>query len=300
MTAGPAIQPTPIFVLGLQRSGTTWLANVLASHPDIVAAQSEDHFGVHESIYFSHFARAFPDLTSDESFRQYVDAFTTSDYYLLTGLEREWLYRQRPREHASAFRAVMDEMARRSGAQAWVEKTPQHTLLAEDLAAAFPDARFVAIVRKPMPVVASHVGLLAEWPGSRRRRVTQLVRLALACSLHERYLKRFCRTHAGAMLTSYEALGAEPGELAQRISSFVGVEFTPEMLDLPWRRNTSFRAGRRPALTRRDRSTVAATLALLRLVPVRVLRAWTLRRQARREVDWPSWCWRRRDQEALK
>src|SRR5919108_3944767 len=83
-------RPTPVFVLGLERSGTTWLANILASHPQAVAVQSEDHFGVHESIFFSHFAPAYGDLNEEHNFRRFATDFTASDYYLLSGLPADW------------------------------------------------------------------------------------------------------------------------------------------------------------------------------------------------------------------
>lgn len=44
--------PLPVFVVGRNRSGTTWLANQLCEHPDIVGVQHERHHGIHESAYF--------------------------------------------------------------------------------------------------------------------------------------------------------------------------------------------------------------------------------------------------------
>jgi len=250
---------------------------------------------VHESIYFSHFARAYPDLANESVFHAFAEAFTESDYYLLTGIEKGWLYERRPRDHAEAFRAVMDEMASRGGtAEAWVEKTPQHSLLAEELASAFPDARFVAILREPRAVIASHLGLLGETPVSRRAHLIELARLCVSCSLHERFLKRFCRDHPQALLTRYEALIAEPETETERICTFIGAQFTPSMLELPWSRNTSFRANR-PDPSAADRFLIGAMLTALRAVPLRTLRSWVVKRQMRQPVEWPTWTWRRRD-----
>ena len=81
----PEESPMPLFVLGAQRSGTTWTANLLAAHPQVAAVQSDDHFGIHESIFFSHFARAFGDLDDDANFDRFVAQFVTSDYYVLSG-----------------------------------------------------------------------------------------------------------------------------------------------------------------------------------------------------------------------
>ena len=45
---------TPIFVVGSNRSGTTYISNILASSNLITAVQHEEHFGIHESSYFNH------------------------------------------------------------------------------------------------------------------------------------------------------------------------------------------------------------------------------------------------------
>ena len=287
----------PVFVLGLQRSGTTWLANVLANHPAAVAVQAEDHFGIHESIFFSHFARAFGDLGDDSNFRRFAEEFVTSDYYLLTGLSADWLLRSRPRTYPDAFRGVMDEMARRAGAELWVEKSPTHTLLAEELAADFPDARFVGIERGPHAVIASQFrlegGELPPYP----RRFRELLSMSLNYSLNQRWLARFCRDCDRCVLTTYEAISAEPAAETERICAFLGVEFTESMLDLPWRRNTSFEGRKRPSrsLNALDRALVTLTVAALRPVPLSWLRSFHDRRKARHGVEWPDWCWRRRD-----
>jgi hypothetical protein len=291
-------RPTPVFVLGLERSGTTWLANILANHPRTVAVQSEDHFGVHESIFFSHFARAYGDLAEDSNFRAFARDFTTSDYYLLTGLPPDWLLERRPRSYPEAFRAVMEEMARRrGGADVWVEKSPSHTLLADKLAAAFPDARFVGIVRRPQAVIASQLRVTGKAPPRYPSRVASLLRLSRDCSLYERRLKRFCRAHRACLLTSYEDLVADPAREMRRICDFIGIEYTPTVLELPWRRNTSFRSQERPAggTDALDRLFVAAAMSVLRVIPLRALQAEVDWRQARAGVQWPSWCWRRRD-----
>ena len=294
---GSGSRPIPVFVLGLQRSGTTWLANVLANHPSAVAVQAEDHFGIHESIFFSHFARAYGDLADDLNFRRFAAEFTTSDYYVLTGLPPDWLLSDRPRSYPEAFRDVMDEMARRrGGVKLWIEKSPTHTLLAEELAGAFPDARFVGIERSPEPVIASQLRLDGDEPRYPRR-LLRLLSMCLTYSLNQRWLARFCRECDRCRSTSYEDLSANPAAETERICAFLGVPFTEDMLDLPWRRNTSFegRQERSRSLNSLDRALVAVAVAGLRLVPLPLLRSFHDRRKARHGIEWPDWCWRRRD-----
>jgi hypothetical protein len=101
VTALDTSRPTPVFVLGQHRSGTTWLANILANHHRVVAVQSDDHFGVHESIFFSHFARAYGDIADETNFRRFAADFAASDYYILTGE-----LRARPAAAADVGRAL--------------------------------------------------------------------------------------------------------------------------------------------------------------------------------------------------
>ena len=98
-------------------------------------------------------------------------------------------------------------------------------------------------------------------------------------------------------MTSYEALLANPAAEAERICAFLGVRFTDSMLDLPWRRNTNFegRNRRLRSLNSLDRALVAVAVAAQRLVPLSLLRSFHDGRKARHGIEWPDWCWRRRD-----
>jgi hypothetical protein len=121
--------------------------------------------------------------------------------------------------------------------------------------------------------------------------------MCLTYSLNQRWLARFCRECDRCRSTSYEDLSANPAAETERICAFLGVPFTEDMLDLPWRRNTSFegRQERSRSLNSLDRALVAVAVAGLRLVPLPLLRSFHDRRKARHGIEWPDWCWRRRD-----
>ena len=65
-----------------------------------------------------------------------------------------------PRRSAACVRryvAMLDRAARNQGRSHWVEKTPNHLLFLDEIAACIPDARFVHVLRNGIDVVASVV-----------------------------------------------------------------------------------------------------------------------------------------------
>ena len=145
----------PLFILGRHRSGTTWLANILASVPGIHAITHERHQGVHESAYFSHLVPHCGHGRTEADRQEIKRLFEQSDFFALSGMA------QGPDigrlGTAGYFRAVMDAGASRRTVRDWLEKTPANTLVARRLREACPDAVFLAIVRDYRQVVASLV-----------------------------------------------------------------------------------------------------------------------------------------------
>jgi len=293
------VSAVPIFVLGLQRSGTTWLANCLAGHPAVAAVEAAEHRGIHESIFFSHFARAWPDLDDDKAFAAFAAAFTSSDYFLLSGCDPEAFRSLRPRDHAAAFRWVMEDVARRAGATHWLEKSPDHTMLGPDLAARFPDARFVAILRRPADLLRSRLWAFGRTPPGPIRRVPRVLRGGLSISLHARALEHFCAACERATLVRYEDLKADPKGVLARLGDFVGCGFHPDMLAERYAPNTSFadvgQEGPAPRLAGLDHGVLGIAQTLASPIPWSLLASIQRRSHDRRGVVWPDWCWRMRD-----
>lgn len=291
--------PAPIFVLGVQRSGTTWMANLLAEHSEVTAVQSADHFGIHESIFFSHFARAYGDLGEPENFERFAREFTASDYYLLTGLEPEWLWTLGPRSYAATFRALMDEMTRRRGSgRYWIEKSPHHTVLADELHAAFPDAYFVCITRRTNDTVRSYLASAWTDPPRYPGRLLILIRLTFTCERYRRHLDRFGDRCESVWATTYEALKTDTATRLQHLCAFLDLPWEPSMMEPRFAKNSSFSSRnerRRRDLGVIDRVVIRLATAAFSVLPLRWIDRIAGLRESRRGVVWPDWCWRRRD-----
>lgn len=271
------------------------MANTLSGHPEVIAVEAEDHQGVHESVFFSHFAREYGDLSNDENFRRFVKDFTASDYFLLSGISKEWFTNRRPRSYPEAFQSLMDEMVRQREASFWVEKSPHHTLLSQDLAEAFPRARFVCVIRDPLTLIRSRIWAFGRTPPPYPRRLSHLLRASAAVSLSQRHLVGFQGKNRQSLLVRYEEMREDLEGTMKRVMAFVGGEFDPAMLVRRFRPNTSFHSGseRQTALLFSDRVIIRLAMAALSLVPLRWLRRMEERRRLDRGVDWPPWCWKR-------
>ncbi len=293
-----AERPTPIFVVGLQRSGTTWVANCLGGHPDVAVVEAEDHHGIHESIFFSHFARAYGDLADDGAYARFLEGFLTSDYFLLSGVAAGEFTAVRHRSYAEAFGFLMDRVARNQGCRFWLEKSPDHTPFVADIRRAFPTAHFVCVSRNPRGLVRSRLHAYGRRPSRGLKRMVQVVKGGVAVSFYQRLLADFCRRDGLALLVRYDDLVAATEQGLREITEFIGCGFDEGILKERFAPNTSFSGtgkGARAGLGATDRFLLEASLGLTGLVPLAALRRirdWKVRRGG---VRWPDWCWKRRD-----
>lgn len=283
----------PIFVLGLQRSGTTWIANLLAGSGAVAAVTAPEHHGVHESVFFSHFATAFGPFEDADARRAFEDAFATSDYYLLSGLPRTVLADAVAQAHdyAGVFATVMDALAAREGCSHWLEKSPHHTLLADDLAARFPEARFVCVARSSETLIASRLSAFGRSAPRGLRRATDIVRGCLANSLYVRSLERFAQRCEQAVLVRYDSFTAQPDAGRRTLRCFLDLRVEPEALRSAFQANSSHSVASTRRLSATDRLLIRVADSGASLLPLSWLVAVERRRRRHRGAVWPDWVW---------
>lgn len=124
----PLDGPTPVFLLGFVRSGTTWLDQILSSHPDFAVMEEEDNF--------VEFWRRF--IISDEGLSR------------LPELAREEVNAGRAGYWTRANKTLKGRTAR------WtVDKTPLNTAQLPIIYRLFPEAKIVFVLRDPRDAVFS-------------------------------------------------------------------------------------------------------------------------------------------------
>jgi len=212
----------PVFIVGMNGSGTTLLRDLLNNHPAFYAFPKETKL----LPYFIDAIAAgkFGDLRVDGNFRRLWETLCNDPRFQLG--RGEWAplpenWRTLPHDLATVVEHTMRFFAAREGKSRWGEKTPNHVLHMEKLAALFPEARFVHLIRDGRGCAAS---LHRRW-GYHPQRTLVRWKTAIAEGraqgerLGERYLE-----------VRYEALAADPDTWMRRICTYLGLPFTNEVL----------------------------------------------------------------------
>ena len=146
----------PIFIVGMNGSGTTMLLDSLGKHPNIFAYPRETRIipNLIDNI------DRFGDLEIDENFLCLwhsvltIPAFRGKKYNSpKPPLPSNW--RDFPRKLSAVLDAVFRSFAIKQGKSRWCEKTPHHLQHLLNLHTIFPHAKFIHIIRDGRDCAAS-------------------------------------------------------------------------------------------------------------------------------------------------
>ncbi len=234
--------PAPIFVLGCNRSGTTWLSNILCNHKTIAGVQHDIHHGIHESSFFSHILDRYGSLNNDNNYIELVETFSRSDYFVLTGISKDVFYnnfKNRPRDYYSFFRKIMDMYAHIKKCSYWLEKTPMHTPYINTLMINYPDAKIITIKRNIISTLNSFLKLLYNQNEKLTRKKT-IAHLVLRYVTYYKYINHYSKKSSRILQTTYEDLTNNTHTQLQKICDFLNVEYNDKLLVNSFKPNSSF------------------------------------------------------------
>lgn len=212
----------PVFVVGMNGSGTSMMLDSLGRHPELYAVPDETHM----MPYIISRAHRFGNLEDDENFTAFgrfaieqmpvLQRFTGKDE---PALPEDWL--SLPRSIAGVFHGIFGSLAAGKNKYRWCEKTPDHVQHIELLSGTFPGARFVHMIRDGREVAYSI--------GRRQKRQPELVIYrwkklvetgrAAGAKLPGRYLE-----------VRYEDLTQDARQQMGKVCNFLQLEFAGEVL----------------------------------------------------------------------
>ena len=188
--AKPADGPTPVFVIGQPRSGTTLTEQILTSHPDIAG--------------FGELATAG---------RLVEDALRGGQ-----GFD--------PEGFAADYMQSLPELP--DTASTFVDKMPANYRYVGFLASALPQARFVWLQRDPRDVALSM--WRAYFPRPAMGYTFDLEAMAQVANMHQQYLQHWQALFPDRILTiRYEDIVADIDAASRKLAGFCGVDWVADM-----------------------------------------------------------------------
>jgi hypothetical protein len=200
----------PIFVAGLERSGTSLMYALLATHPNIAMTRRTN--------MWTYFYDQYGDLSDPENFERCLSKMMV--YKRLVKLEpdperirRE--FQQGEATYGRLFALIEEHFAERKGKPRWGDKSLNTERYAEQIFGAYPGARILHMLRDPRDRYAS---VLKRW-GQRRGRVGAGTAMWLS-SVHlaEKFRRQYPDQY---MIVRYESLASNPTETLKEICGFI-------------------------------------------------------------------------------
>jgi hypothetical protein len=197
--------PTPIFIVGMHRSGTTLLEQLLAGHSEVK--------GIGELYDFTSAMRH------------------ATDHHCRGVIDETLVMRARDVDLGAAGRRYLEGVAWRvAGFRCFTDKLPSNFLNVGFIAHGLPQAKILHMVRDPMETCFSN---LRELFSEANPYSYDLVELADYYHQYRRLMQHWHARFPGRILdVDYARLTTEPEAEVRRVAEFCGLEFTPAMLDM--------------------------------------------------------------------
>jgi hypothetical protein len=216
-----AAAPGPIFLAGVDRSGIGLLGELLEAHPDVAISRRTN--------FWSYYYGRFGSLERPQNLERCVTEMLRYTRIQALHPDRDQLLdsvRRTEPTYARLFAALQEHHLRRVGKSRWGDKSLDSEQYADIILDAYPDAVMVHVIRDPRDRYASQ----ATHRRAARGGLGSGVALWLWSLRQAR--RNEARHPARYAVVRYEDLVTRPHEVLHQVCSFVGVVFTPEMLEV--------------------------------------------------------------------
>ena len=216
-----------VFLVGCPRSGTTLVQSVLAAHREVITFQ-ESHFfdkGFRPRAWGGY--RLTPQRIAILS--QFLQENNIGSHEERTRWVDQFAALQEVPTAATWLLRLLDQQAERAGRAIWLEKTPDHVWRIPLLESIAPQARFIHIVRPPLPTITSLRQATGSWGQPRSW---------WHCLAHWRVSLAYSARYCGAerhYFVFYDDFVTSPAEETKRLLAWLAL---PNDEDLLARRST--------------------------------------------------------------
>ncbi len=204
----------PIFIVGMPRSGTTLLSNLLNASEEIYFPQ-ETHFFSQLDKYKKNKSKL------KNSFNNFY--FNKNEIYFKSwNLDSQKIDGLNSYNEKELFEDLICLLQKQNKKQfeSWGEKTPIHFVYINEILKIYPKAKFVHIIRDPRDVFISMIA--SSWVKifPFEEKISQY---KISCQIH-------LSTHENICSVKYEDLVKEPEKNLKKIFSFTNLNYTDQIL----------------------------------------------------------------------
>lgn len=212
----------PIFVTGPDRSGTSLMFALLASHPNISM--------VRRSNMWRWFYGQFGDLSRKENFESCLSSMLNYKRLDRLGIDPEQIrsefFSGSDRSYGHLFALIHEHNAKRIGKPRWGDKSLHTELYADDVFREFPNAKIIHMLRDPRDRYAS---VLKRYDEKDKGVAAATGRWLRSTITGNRNLQKY----PGKYITiRYETLASKPEKTCRQVCEFLGEDFEPVMLTM--------------------------------------------------------------------
>lgn len=211
----------PIFIAGPERSGTSLIYALLASHPNIAMTRRTN--------MWTHYYKQYGDLSQPENFERCLMMMLR--YKRLIKLNpdpnriRKEFYQGEP-TYARLFALLEQHFAEQLGKPRWGDKSLNTERFSAQIFASYPNAKIIHMIRDPRDRYSSS---LSRWKVSRGG-IGQGTGMWLSTiSLADRFQEEFPDQY---LAIRYEDLTADPEGALRKICGFIDEPYAEEMLSM--------------------------------------------------------------------
>jgi O-antigen/teichoic acid export membrane protein len=221
--SGDGLEPGPIYIGGLDRSGKTTLAGFLTSHPNIDIPDRGSNL-------WTYFYGRFGDLAQPANLERCLDMMLRYRHIAMLGPDPDRIrheFRAGAPTYPRLFSLIHAHHAEQEGKARWGTQTGLIERYADEVFAAYRGARIIHMIRDPRD---RYEASRALWPDGKGLAGAATARWLYSTRLAERHVRR----HPGSYLVvRFEDLVQRTEETLRAVCEFLGEPFVPAMLGMP-------------------------------------------------------------------
>ena len=211
----------PVFIVGMNGSGTTMLADSLGFHTGLYVLPMESKV----LPYYLEHQDNFGDLSTLSARRKLSDTLGRSKYFWQSNNKKNVVLRDEELSEpyfSGVVNALYRHLAHQQGKVRWSDKSPINTQHILSLAGVFKDSQFIHIIRDGRDAAQS---FHRRWNYEPLHTITRWKHIVIEG------MRQGSALEAGRyMEVSYEALTTDPEPVMRQVCEFLGIEFQDVVL----------------------------------------------------------------------